>query len=42
MAGHVTMTEVNTGAVDLHDLIKINALMDAAEAATEHAHKQKG
>lgn len=42
MAGHVTMTEVNQGTVDLMDLIKINALIDAREAAEAAASKKTG
>ncbi|WIA62313.1 hypothetical protein [Stenotrophomonas sp. BIO128-Bstrain] len=42
MAGHVTMTEVNQGSVDLMDLIKINALIDAREAAEAAAAKTTG
>ena len=35
MAGKVTMTEIETGVVDLVDLLKINALLDM-QAASEH------
>lgn len=34
------MTEVNQGTVDLMDLIKLNALLDAREAAEAAAHKK--
>jgi hypothetical protein len=33
MAGHVTIEAVNAGLVDLTDILKINALMDAQDAA---------
>jgi len=36
------MTEVNQGSVDLMDLIKINALIDAHEAAEAAASKNNG
>lgn len=43
MAGHVRLGEIRTGAVDLADLLKLNALMDAQEAAQERAaRKTKG
>jgi len=42
MAGHVTMTEVNQGSVDLMDLIKNHALIDAREAAEAAASKTPG
>jgi hypothetical protein len=40
LAGLVTMTEVNTGVVDLLDLMKLNALLDAREAAEAAASKK--
>ncbi len=43
MAGHISLAEVRGGAVDLVDLLKINALMDAREAAEDAAaRKLKG
>lgn len=42
MAGIVTMTEVNQGTVDLMDLIKLNALLDAREASEAASRKPKG
>lgn len=42
MAGIVSMTEVNQGTVDLMDLIKLNALLDAREASETAGKKQKG
>ncbi len=42
MAGVVSMTEVNQGAVDLMDLIKLNALLDAREASEAAGRKPKG
>lgn len=36
------MTEVNTGAVDLMDVMKLNALLDARDAAEAAAMKKKG
>lgn len=41
LAGLVTMTEINTGTVDLLDLLKLNAMLDAREAA-EWAANEKG
>jgi len=40
MAGKVTATEVKTGVVDLDDLLKYNALLDA-EAATHQRETKK-
>lgn len=42
MAGIVSMTEINQGTVDLMDLIKLNALLDAREASEASAKKPKG
>lgn len=39
MAGHVTIEGVNSGLVDLEDILKLNALMDAQAAAEEQASK---
>jgi hypothetical protein len=36
------MTEVNQGTVDLMDLIKLNALLDAREAAEAASSKRNG
>ena len=36
------MTEINHGTVDLMDLIKLNALLDAREAAEAAANKKPG
>jgi len=33
MAGHITLSEVKNGTASLIDLMKINAVMDAQEAA---------
>lgn len=41
MAGHVRLGEIRAGAVDLADLLKLNALMDAQDAAQERAAKPK-
>ncbi len=41
LAGLVSMTEVNHGTVDLMDLIKLNALLDAREAAEQAASAKK-
>lgn len=40
MAGHVTLSDVNEGRVDLDQLLKLNALMDATAAADEAAMKK--
>lgn len=32
-AGHLTLSEVKSGAVSLEDVLKINAMMDARENA---------
>lgn len=37
LAGHVTMTEVNEGLVDVEDLLKLNALMDMVDATQQAA-----
>lgn len=37
VGGHLTLTEVKNGTADLMDLLKINALMDAQEAAEAEA-----
>ncbi|PZT35146.1 hypothetical protein A7X93_00645 [Stenotrophomonas maltophilia] len=42
MAGIVSMTEINQGTVDLMDLIKLNALLDAREASEASGKKPKG
>jgi len=42
LAGVVTMTEVNQGTVDLMDLIRLNALLDAREAAEAAGTKRNG
>ena len=42
MAGHITLSEVKNGTAGLLDLLKINAVMDAQEAAEAAAlAKQK-
>lgn len=40
LAGHVTLEAVNCGRVSLLDLLKLNALMDAQEAAEDEAAKK--
>lgn len=39
MAGHVSIADVRTGLIDLSDILKLNALMDAQLAAEEKAAK---
>lgn len=36
-AGHSTLTEMKSGEISLMDVLKINALMDAREAAEAKA-----
>lgn len=38
-AGHLQLRDVHDGAVSLLDVLKINALMDAREAAEQQALK---
>jgi hypothetical protein len=42
LAGHVTIDAVNRGDVTLDHLLKLNALMDAQQAAEEAASKKGG
>lgn len=41
MAGHVTLSEVKSGAASLTDLMKINAIMDYREACDAEAMKRQ-
>ncbi|GAB1578673.1 hypothetical protein BPNSA17_35060 [Bordetella petrii] len=41
LAGHASLADVKAGRVDLLDLLKINALLDAQEAAQEAAARKK-
>jgi hypothetical protein len=37
IAGHISVSEIRGGCVDLVDILKLNALMDAQEAAQQKA-----
>lgn len=39
MAGHADLGDVRAGLIDLGDILKLNALMDAQLAAEEKAAK---
>ncbi|ADP15406.1 hypothetical protein AXYL_02077 [Achromobacter xylosoxidans A8] len=40
LAGHVSLDAIRRGEVDLLDLMKLNALMDAQDAARAHASRK--
>lgn len=40
LAGHVSLDAVRRAEVDLLDLMKLNALMDAQDAARSHASRK--
>ena len=41
MAGHLTLTEARNGPATLDDCLKINAILDAQEAAAEREREKK-
>jgi hypothetical protein len=40
MAGHVDIADIRSGLIDLGDILKLNALMDAQLAAEERAARK--